>query len=137
MLDLIGALDALCCNEDDRYMKGLSASEFKNRFSVLLGLSSAQVSSAEAALKGNTQALQTIRMCMDCVLNYVFTFMKCFDAKRSFEDEANYYMEREWRIGANVQFTLNGVSRVFLPSSYAKRFRADLPSYFGKISFID
>ena len=83
------------------------------------------------------QACQTIRMYIDFALNYVFTFMKCFDAKRSFEDESNYYMEREWRIGGNVQFTLNDVARVFFPASYAKRFRVDLPSYVGQISFID
>jgi hypothetical protein len=135
--DILVALDTLCCNENDRYFKGISASEFKDRFGQLLGLSSAQVSSVETALKGNMQALQTIRICIDFALNYVFTFIKCFDAKLSFEDESNYYMEREWRIGNNVQFTLNDVSRVFFPSSYAQRFRVDLPSYVGQISFID
>ena len=137
IIDILAALDSLCCNENDRYFKGISASEFKDRFGQLLGLSPAQVSSVETALKDNTQAHQTIRMCIDFALNYMFTFMKCFDAKRSFEDESNYYMEREWRIGNNVQFTLNDVSRVFFPSSYAQRFRVDLPSYVGQISFID
>jgi abortive phage resistance protein AbiGi (putative antitoxin) len=136
ILDLVAALDALCCEENERYFKGVSSSEFKTRFCQLLGLSSAQVASVEAALRGNTQAHQTTRMCADSLLNYVFTFMKCFDAKRSFDDEANYYMEREWRIGNNIQFTLHDVSRVFFPSSYARRFRADLPTYIGQISFI-
>lgn len=63
--------------------------------------------------------------------------MKCFDAKLSFEDEANYYMEREWRIGSNVQFTLGDVARVFFPANYATRFRADMASYVGQITFID
>lgn len=137
IIDIFVALDELCCNENDQYFKGITASEFKDRFGQLLGLSPAQVSSVEAALKDNTQAHQTIRMCIDFALNYVFTFMKCFDAKRSFEDESNYYMEREWRIGNNVQFTLDDVSRVFFPPSYAQRFRVDLPSYVGQISFID
>ncbi len=85
------------------------------------------------------QLASSIGMCTDFALNYVFTFMKCFDAKRSFEDEANYYMEREWRIGGNVQFTLNDVSRVFFPSNYAKKFRVEdqLASYIGQINFID
>ena len=46
-------------------------------------------------------------------------------------------MEREWRVGNNIQFTLNDVSRVFFPSSYAQRFRVDMPTYVGQISFID
>jgi hypothetical protein len=137
IIDIFVALDALCCNENDRYFKGISTSEFKERFGQLLGLSPAQVSLIGTALNGNTQALQTIRMCIDFSLNYVFTFMKPFDAKRSFEDESNYYMEREWRVGNNIQFTLNDVSRVFFPSSYAQRFRVDMPAYVGQISFID
>jgi hypothetical protein len=136
IIDLLAALDALCCEEGDRYFKG-SIAEFRQRFTQLLGLLPEQMSSAEAALKGNARALETVRMCTDFLLNYVFTFMKCFDAKRSFEDGANYYMEREWRIGANVQFALTDVARVFFPSGYSKRFRADLPSCAGKITFVD
>jgi len=60
-----------------------------------------------------------------------------FSQLSSFEDEANYYMEREWRIGANVQFALSDVARIFFPASYAERFRVDMPSYFGQITFID
>ena len=137
IIDILVALDALCCSENDRYFKGISASEFRNRFGQLLGLYSAQISSVETILKDNAQARQTVRMCIDFALNYVFTFMKCFDAKRSFEDESNYYMEREWRTGNNIQFIFNDVSRVFFPSSYAQRFRTDLPTYVGQISFID
>jgi hypothetical protein len=137
ILDLFATFDALCCEEKDRYFKGLSASEFKLRLAQLMGLSSEQVTAVEAALKGNAQSISTVRMCADFLLNYVFTFMKCFDAKRSFEDEANYYMEREWRIGSNVQFALSDVARVFFPSSFATRFRADMPSYVGQITFID
>jgi hypothetical protein len=137
ILDLLAALDALCCDERDRYFKGFPPSEFKQRFAKLMGLSAVQMSAIEAALKPNAQSLSTVRMCTDFLLNYVFTFMKCFDAKRTFEDEANYYMEREWRIGANVQFALSDVARVFFPGSYAERFRADIASYVGQITFLD
>jgi len=137
ILDLLAALDELCCDDGDRYFKGFPASDFKPRFAQLMGLSPEHMSAVETALKGNQQALSTVRILTDFLLNYVFTFMKCFDAKRSFEDEANYYMEREWRIGANVQFALSDVARVFFPPSYAERFRADMPSYMGQISFID
>jgi len=135
-LDIFAALDVLCCEEQDRYMKGLPAVDFKERFRVLLGLSSEQVMAVEAALKGNIQAKQTIRIFTDFLLNYVFTFMKCFDAKRSFDDESNYYMEREWRVGANIKFDLSDVARVFLPPSYVERFRTDLPAYVGQLTVI-
>jgi hypothetical protein len=137
ILDLLVALDTFCCDEGDRYFKGVDATEFRGRFVHLLGLSPAQVASVENALKGKTEASQTVRRCTDFLLNWVFTFMKCFDANRSFEDEDNYYMEREWRIGDNVRFTLDDVSRIFFPASYAQRFRGDLPSYVGQITFID
>ncbi len=139
LLDLFAALDAMCCEENRRYIKGgaLTDEECKKRFGALLGLSEAQIAATESALRNNEQAIKSIRMCGDFLLNYVFSFVKCFDAKRSFEDEANYYMEREWRVANHVNFSLGDVSRVFFPSAYAKRFRVDLPSYVGQISFID
>ncbi len=137
ILDLLVALDTFCCDEGDGYFKGIDVSEFKGRFGHLLGLSSPQIASVENALKGKAEASQTIRRCTDFLLNWVFTFMKCFDATRSFEDEENYYLEREWRIGDNVHFTLDDVSHVFFPASYAHGFREDLPSYIGQITFID
>ncbi len=137
MVDIFAALDALCCDEDGRYFKGVPSSEFKKRFSALLGLSDAQISAVESALRRNAMAKKNVRLCADFIINYVFSFVKCFDAKRSFDDTANYYMEREWRVANNVIFSLGDVSRVFFPSAYAKRFRADLPSYIGQISFID
>jgi hypothetical protein len=102
-----------------------------------MGITDEQVSAIEAALRQNSQSTLTVKMCIDFLLNYVFTFIKCFDAKRSFEDEENYYMEREWRIGSNVQFGLSDVVRVFFPANYATRFRADMTSYVGQITFID
>jgi hypothetical protein len=139
LLDLLAAFDALCCGEGDRYFKGgaLTASEFKQRLGTLMGLSEDQVASAETALKNNTQAITTLRICTDFLLNYVFSFVKCFDAKRDIRDDLHYYMEREWRVAGNVHFNLDDVSRVFLPRKYARRFRADVPDYAGQTSFID
>jgi len=96
-----------------------------------------QVSAVEAVLKVNGQSRTTIRMCTDFLLNYVFTCMKCFDARRSFEDEVNHYIECESRNGSNVQSASGDVARVFFPASYATRFRADMASYVGQITFID
>jgi hypothetical protein len=139
LLDIFAALDVMCCDGSRRYMKGgaLPDLESKKRFGALLGLSEAQISATESTLRGNEQAAKTIRICGDFLVNYVFSFVKCFDANRSIDDPANYYMEREWRVANHVNFSLDDVSRVFFPAAYTKRFRADLPSYVGQISFID
>ncbi len=46
-------------------------------------------------------------------------------------------MEREWRVLDRVPFALSDVCRIILPESYARRFRADIPNYFGQISFVE
>ncbi len=139
LLDIFVALDALCCDESKRYVRGggLPEPESLKRFGQLLGLSDAQIEATKSALRDNEQATKTIRMCADFLMNYVFSFIKCFDASRTFDDEANYYMEREWRVANDVSFNIDDVSRVFLPAAYARRFRVDLPAYVGQISFVD
>ncbi len=139
ILDIFAALDAVSNDEAQRYFRGgaLPPSECKSRLRVLFGLSDAQVSAIEQALRGNQQAARTIASLRNFLINEVITFIKCFEAMRPFDDEANYYMEREWRIGNNVSFKLDDVSRIFLPAPYARRFRADLPAYVGQISFLD
>lgn len=130
----------MCVDEDHRFFKGgtvLPASECKTQFGTLLGLSDAQISEVEFALRESARAQKTISYIRNFIIVEVFSFIKCFDAKRSFDDGANYYMEREWRVGNHVNFSLADVSRVFFPSGYAKKFRADIPSYVGQISFID
>ena len=67
----------------------------------------------------------------------VFPFIKYFDDSTSDEDEANVYMEREWRVWGDVNFALEDVHRVFIPERYAERFRADLPDYKGQLTFSD
>jgi hypothetical protein len=67
----------------------------------------------------------------------VLPFIKYFDDLASDEDEANVYMEREWRVIGDVSFTLTDVHRVFMPERYAERFRADLPNYTRQLTFSD
>jgi hypothetical protein len=67
----------------------------------------------------------------------VFPFIKYFDDLAADEDEANVYMEREWRVIGDVKFALVDVHRVFMPEHYAERFRADLPNYKGQLTFSD
>jgi hypothetical protein len=137
LVDILIALDAIVCEDARRYFPGTDADEFKARLGALFGLSNPQIAAAEAIIKGNAVATKTVKMCADFLINYVFTNMKCFEAKRDLDDASNFYMEREWRIGNNVSFSLDDVARVFFPSSYAKRFRTDLPGYTGQISFVD
>jgi hypothetical protein len=65
----------------------------------------------------------------------VFSFFKCFDASKDDTHDENFYMEREWRVLGNVQFTLKDVCRVVLPSAFAERLRHDVPDYFGQVTF--
>jgi hypothetical protein len=67
----------------------------------------------------------------------VLAFIKYFDAEASDEEEANVYMEREWRVIGDASFTLTDVHRVFMPERYAERFREDLPHYTGQLTFSD
>ena len=136
IIDMLAGIDAMCCDEATRYFKGLDSASFKERFRVLLGLSNAQIISLESSIKGNAQTTSTIRKCTDFLVNYVFSYIKGFDAKRVFEDERHFYMEREWRVANNVTFALTDVYRVFFPQRYAARFRVDLPDYFGQITFL-
>jgi abortive phage resistance protein AbiGi (putative antitoxin) len=140
LLDVFAALDAISNDETTRFFRSggvLPPDECKSRLRALFGLSDVQVSAMERALRGNQQAAHTIASLRNFVIHEMFSFIKCFEAMRSFEDEANYYMEREWRIANNVCFKLDDVSRIFLPAAYARRFRADLPEYAGQISFVD
>ena len=137
LLDVFAALDAISNDEDHRFIRGpLSVDECKARLRVLFGLSDEQVSAIAQALTGNQQAGRTIASLRNFLINEVFSFIKCFEAMRSFEDEANYYMEREWRVANHVNFSLDDVSRILLPAAYARRLRADLPNYAGQISFV-
>lgn len=139
IIDVFAALDALANDENHRYFKGtaLSSEECENRLRTLFGLSEAQVSALGTALRGNQQAANTIWDIKNFLIAEVFSFIKCFDAGRSFDDEQNYYMEREWRLGNNMQFKLDDVSRIFIPRVYAQRLRTDVPEYFGQISFVE
>jgi hypothetical protein len=139
LLDSYAALDSMSGEQPSRFLKSSddSAAKFKERFCSLFNLTQEQLAATEAALRGNDKAAKTLWMLADFLLNHVFSFTKPFDAHRSVDDEANYYMEREWRIGDHVNFKLEDVARVFLPANYARRFRGDLPGYFGQISFLE
>lgn len=68
---------------------------------------------------------------------HVGLFLKPFSALLPDDDPANVYMEREWRVLGNVEFTLSDVSRVILPKRYARQLRRDVPEYFAQVHFPD
>ena len=67
---------------------------------------------------------------------HVFSFLKFFDSSKSESDPDNYYMEREWRMIGNLQFSISDVRRIFLPEYYAEMFRKDVPDYYGQLNFV-
>ncbi|MGA3190286.1 MAG: abortive infection system antitoxin AbiGi family protein [Bryobacteraceae bacterium] len=66
-----------------------------------------------------------------------FAKLKFFDPSKDEDHNENYYMEREWRVLGTVPFSLEDVVRIILPSSFAKRFRVDVPEYWGQLTFSD
>lgn len=58
------------------------------------------------------------------LLWYIFGHVKFFDSTLDEDDLKNYYMEREWRIIGRMEFAMDDVARVILPSCYVSRFRA-------------
>jgi hypothetical protein len=68
---------------------------------------------------------------------HIFSYMKFFDPTLADDHPDNYYFEREWRTIGNVQFSLEEVVRVCFPGEYSRRFRVEVPNYFGQIAFLD
>lgn len=71
------------------------------------------------------------------LLGQFLPFIKFYDHKLADKDANNFYYEREWRINCSVDFTLDNVVTIYLPSSYVKRFVNDFPSYSGGFYMLD
>ena len=71
-------------------------------------------------------------------LSYRFlSYVKSFDNKLPDNDPKNFYMEREWRVVGNIQFSLEDVKRICIPQAFGKRLRDDIPDFYGQVTFID
>ena len=68
---------------------------------------------------------------------YILSFIKGFDAALSDEHKDNFYMEREWRLLGRLDFQVSDVYRIILPAAYSKRFREDLGTYAGQVSYAE
>ena len=75
------------------------------------------------------------REMMDFLAKQVFGYVKFYDNGLASDDDKNFYMEREWRVNGNLEFTLGEVRRVIFPERFARSFRQDVPEYFGEITF--
>jgi hypothetical protein len=52
----------------------------------------------------------------------VLTFIKPFNADLQDADDANYYLEREWRKYGNLPATPETLNAVWVPEDFIKRF---------------
>jgi len=66
---------------------------------------------------------------------HFFSFVKFFQEGLPPDDDKNYYMEREWRVFGNLDFTLDDVRRVIFPRRFARSFREQVPDFYGEITF--
>ena len=66
----------------------------------------------------------------------VWGYFKFFDDTKPEDDLDNYYMEREWRVHGDVNFSIEEVTRVILPESFSKKFRDDMPDFYGQLIFV-
>jgi len=64
----------------------------------------------------------------------IFSFIKFFDSEKEDDDPDNYYMEREWRGLDCIEFNVQDISRIILPSTFIKRFFQDVPDYNAHVS---
>lgn len=67
----------------------------------------------------------------------LLSYVKFFDHSLPDDDPSNFYMEREWRVVGNVQFSLPDVTRVLVPPQYGSRLRLDVPEFAGQVTFVD
>jgi hypothetical protein len=59
----------------------------------------------------------------------VLSFIKFFDHDKTDDDPDNYYLEREWRSLERIEFSIQDIKRIVIPSSYVEKFFKDIPDY--------
>lgn len=89
----------------------------------------------QARAAGSDEATREIRRLLGFLVYHFFSFVKFYDEGLPADHPENFYMEREWRIFGDLSFDLGDVRRVIFPEAFARRFRAELPEYYGTIVF--
>ncbi|RDW15395.1 abortive infection system antitoxin AbiGi family protein [Oceanobacillus chungangensis] len=87
--------------------------------------------------QGNVSILDELQLLDTFLIKHVFSYLKPFDASKTDADKENYYLEREWRIVGDVQFTITDIARILIPEKYGKQLRTALPEYYGQVSFTE
>ena len=65
-------------------------------------------------------------------------YVKVFDETLDENDINNYYMEREWRCLYSIDFNLEDIKRIYLPSEgFVVRFKDELPEYHGEFFILN
>jgi hypothetical protein len=142
LLDLLWILNALAHDYQAVWLT-TSRSRDQNRAAAinmltsLFALSEAEIDQMAAVASSRVACGITIKNISEFLLVGLVDFIKCFDATKAEDDPDNYYMEREWRVPQNIQFTLADVERVIIPRYFAEAFRTDLPQYMGQIHFAE
>ncbi|MBI4799506.1 MAG: hypothetical protein HY794_12430 [Desulfarculus sp.] len=113
------------------------ASHFDQRHQMILSLFRNLPTMGDGDMPSLAPGLsnQQVNDLLGFLVFHFFSLCKFYDAGLPADDPANYYMEREWRVFGRLDFDLQAVSRVIFPERFAKRFRDDLPEYYGEIIF--
>jgi Putative abortive phage resistance protein AbiGi, antitoxin len=83
------------------------------------------------------EAARDLRRMMRFLECNVVSNFKFFDHRLDDTEDEHYYMEREWRVGQNVTFALDDVTRIIIPEGHGGQFRRDFPNFDGEIVFSD
>ena len=67
---------------------------------------------------------------------HIFSYIKFYDHTCADDHDDNYYLEREWRVVGNVNFSIEDIETIFMPKVFSKRFREDFPSYCSQFVFV-
>lgn len=113
------------------------ASHFDQRHQMILSLFRNLPTMGDGDMPSLAPSLsnQQVNDLLGFLVFHFFSLCKSYDAGLAADDPANYYMEREWRVFGSLDFDVQEVSRVIFPEHFAKRFRQDLPEYYGEIIF--
>ena len=97
------------------FFEGSDRNYFKQHLGYVFHLSEEQINKASEALRGNPETFRASQVIINFLVHHILSYMKLFEAKLVFDSENNFYMEREWRLNANLQFGIDDVDRIFLP----------------------
>jgi hypothetical protein len=65
----------------------------------------------------------------------ILSHLKFFNPRLPDDDDNNFYMEREWRVSRDVQFSLSDIQRIIVPARFGRRFRKDFSEFAGELIF--